>query len=227
MSILSRFGEIMESNVNDLLDKAEDPVKMAKQSLRKLDEQLAEIKEETAEVMGREKSAKQRVDELQKKVDEYTNSAKNALKSGQEEDAKTLIGRKQEYESQLATAKQNWQVANANAENMKKMYNKLNADRATLTDRLENVKSQTSIAKANERAAKITEKMGRTNVSDTFARMEEKAQEKLNKSAAKIELGGVGLQTDEAQELNAKYSAGSNASVDDELVKMKREMGLM
>lgn len=226
MSILARFADIMASNVNDLLDKAEDPVKMAKQSLRKLEEQLAEIKNETAEVMGKEKTARDRMETLQKQVDEYTASAKKAIQAGKDDDARTLLSRKQELESQLATAKQAHAIAKTNADNMRAMYNKLCADQATLNGRLDNIKSQQSIAKANEHAVKITEKMGKSNVNDAFARMEEKAQERLNKSAAALELGGVGLSTDAAAELNQKYGVGSASAVDDELAKMKAEMGL-
>lgn len=44
MGILSRFADIVSSNINDLLDKAENPEKMAKQYLRQAVEDLAEVK---------------------------------------------------------------------------------------------------------------------------------------------------------------------------------------
>ncbi len=110
MGILQRFGEIMESNINALLDKAEDPVKMSAQMLRDLQEELAEVKDETASVMAEETNAKRRVTELQKKVDEYSNSARNALLSNDEDAARKLLQSKQEYETQLATANSTYQV---------------------------------------------------------------------------------------------------------------------
>lgn len=227
MGILSRFGEIMESNINALLDKAEDPVKMTDQMLRKLNDDLAKVKNETASVMAEETSAKRRVDELQGKVDEFTNSAKKALQAGNEEDARTLLARKQEFESQLSTARNTYNVAKQNSENMQAMYNKLSADIVTLNGRRENVKAQMAMANAQERANKITDRMGSSNASNTFARMEEKAQERLDKAAATSKLnGGVGAVTDKAAELNNKYSAGSGASVDAELDAMKKELGM-
>lgn len=226
MGILQRFGEIMESNINDLLDRAEDPVKMVDQMLRELNENLAEAKKETASVMAEETAAKRRVDELQDKVNEYTNSAKKALQAGNEGDARTLLQRKQEYDSQLEQATKTWQVAKANADNMKAVYDKLNADIVTLNDRRKNVKSQVSMTKAQERANKITEKMSKTDINSTFTRMEEKSQRALDEATAKSKLSGIGLPSDKASELNDKYSSGSSASVDAELDAMKKQLGL-
>lgn len=63
MGILSRFKTIMESNINALLDKAEDPVKMADQLARDLEKDLGEVKAETAAVMAEEKRAKRAYEE--------------------------------------------------------------------------------------------------------------------------------------------------------------------
>ncbi len=51
MGILTRFTDIMKSNINALLDKCEDPAKMIDQTLRDLREDLAEVKKETANIM--------------------------------------------------------------------------------------------------------------------------------------------------------------------------------
>ena len=56
MGILQRFKDIMSSNINALLDRAEDPEKMVDQTLRNLNSDLAKVKAETAGVMGRKQS---------------------------------------------------------------------------------------------------------------------------------------------------------------------------
>ena len=58
MSILKRFSDIMSSNINALLDKAEDPVKMIDQLMRNLNDDLNKVKAETASVMAEETRAK-------------------------------------------------------------------------------------------------------------------------------------------------------------------------
>lgn len=60
MSILGRFKDIMSSNINALLDKAENPEKMVDQYLRNLNSDLGKVKAETASVMAEEQRAKER-----------------------------------------------------------------------------------------------------------------------------------------------------------------------
>ena len=58
MTILTRFKDIMSSNINALLDKAENPEKMIDQVLRNLNKDLGAVKAETASIMAQEQRAK-------------------------------------------------------------------------------------------------------------------------------------------------------------------------
>lgn len=71
MGILSRFGDIIKSNVNDMLDKCEDPAKMVDQYLRNLTENLAEVKKETAGVMAEETRTRRMVEENSAEIAKY------------------------------------------------------------------------------------------------------------------------------------------------------------
>lgn len=226
MGIISRFADIMEANINALLDKCEDPAKMIDQTLRKLNEELAEVKNETAAVMAEEKSAKRRVDELQAEIDKYESSARKAIQAGNDGDAKTLLARKQDLESQKVTADSTYAVAKANSEKMQQMYNKLTTDINTLNSRRENIKAQVSMAKAQDRVTRVASEIGKTNAADTFSRMETKAQKMLDESAARAELSKTQLAGDATEELANKYASGTGKSVDDELARMKAEMGI-
>ena len=61
--ILGRFKTIMESNINALLDKMEDPEKMIDQYLRDMEKDLGSVKAETVAVMDQESAAKRKVTE--------------------------------------------------------------------------------------------------------------------------------------------------------------------
>jgi phage shock protein A len=224
MGILARFTDIMESNINALLDKCEDPSKMIDQSLRKLNEELAQVKNETAAVMAEEKSAARRVEELQKAIDKYDASARKAVVAGNDNDARSLLAKKQELESQKVTADNTYTVAHANAEKMRQMYNKLTSDINTLNSRSDTIKAQVSMAKAQDRVTDISAKIGKTGASDTFSRMEQKAQRMLDESTARAELSQTELEGDPADVLAAKYAADTSASVEDELAKLKAEL---
>lgn len=225
MGIIARFAEIIKANVNDLIDKCEDPEKMIDQSIRKATEDLAEVKKETAEIMAIESDAKRKVDKLSVEVSEYTEAAKKALLAGNEGDATKLLERKQELTTQLEKATGNYNLAKANADKMRQMYDKLTHDIQTLTERRDNIKAQVKMAKAQEKLNDVASSVNAQDAIDTFNRMEAKAQKMYDTAAAEAQLN-VEAASDGAADLKEKYGAGS-ASVSDELEKMKRELGLI
>lgn len=224
MGILSRFTDIIKSNVNDAIDKMEDPAKMVDQTLRDLGEQLAEVKKETSSVMAEEKRCKRIVEDLQKDLAKYEDAAKKALMSGNEGDAKSLIERKGKIQQELATAENTYNIAKANSDKMQQMYRKLTEDIATLNSKRENIKAQAAMAKAQENINKATASADVSGSMDKFARMEQKAQQRLDAATAAAELNSK--PTDNVDDLAAKYASGGSSSVDDELERMKKELGL-
>ena len=76
--IITRFKDIMSSNINALLDKAEDPSKMIDQYLRNLESDLGKVKAETASVMAEEKRAKRQLDELNEQINKMQKYAEKA-----------------------------------------------------------------------------------------------------------------------------------------------------
>ena len=95
MGILDRFTTIVKANINELLDKAEDPAKMVDQYLVDLTESLAEVKQETAAVMAEEKRTKRAADENAEEVARMEDLAKKALQAGNEDDARVFLAKKQ------------------------------------------------------------------------------------------------------------------------------------
>lgn len=96
MGILDRFTDIVKANINDLLDKTEDPAKMIDQYMRELTESLAEVKEQTASVMAEETRTKRLVDENAAEIEKYEGLARKALSAGNEGDARTFLAKKQQ-----------------------------------------------------------------------------------------------------------------------------------
>ena len=217
MGILQRFGDIMKSNINALLDKCEDPAKMVDQTLLDLRKDLADVKKETASVMADEKNAKRKLDENDAEIKKYTTAAQNALKSGNEIDAKTLIARKQQLEETRTSLQSTYDVAHANAEKMRQMHDKLTNDIESMETRKDAIKGKVATAKAQ---AHIN-----TDASmAAFDRMEAKANKMLDEANAEAELNEGVHSTDD---LADKYASGGNdISVDDELARMKADLGL-
>lgn len=224
MGILNRFAEIMKSNINALLDQAEDPEKMADQMLRNTREQFAEVKEQTAKVMADAAKANRDVADCQTEIDRYQKAAENALIARQEGDAKKLIARKQEMEEKLKTLQQTASIANANADKMRQMYDKLADDIETLESRKESIKAKAAAAKAQRSMNKLVSSLPDSNTSfEAFDRMEAKANRELDAAMAEAQLNS----TSSSEDLADKYSDnGSDVSVDNEIEEMKKRLGL-
>lgn len=225
MSILSRFSDIVSANINALLDKAEDPSKMIDQYLRNAMDDLAEVKKETASVMAETKRCKRLVDSAQEDVDKYNNLARKALAAGSEDDARTFIAKKQEATTRLEGAKPAYEAALANEQKMRQLHDKLQSDIEALQARRNNIKATVSVAKTQEKVNKITSSTSSASGAiSAFERMEDKANAMLDRSNAAAELAEDARS--DVDDLEKKYSSGGSVSVDDELAKLKSEMGL-
>lgn len=224
MSILTRFKDIMDANINALLDKCEDPAKMIDQTLRNLREDLVDVKKETAAVIADEKTAKRKLDECEANIKKYTEAAQNALRSGNDDDAKKLIAKKQQYDEQLESFTRTYEMAHANAEKMKQMHDKLANDIDELETRKDAIKAKVQVAKAQQKVNKIVSGAKNSEASiSAFERMEAKANKMLDAAEAEADLN-AGL--DETSNLADKYANGGSASVDAEFEAMKAALGL-
>lgn len=222
MGILQRFSQIMKSNINALLDKAEDPEKMIEQLLLDARKDLAEVKKNTAEVMADEKAALRRLEDNKSHIDRYEAAAKKALMMGNEDDARELISKKQSYETNTATLQESYDLAHANAEKMRTMTLKLTNDIELLETRKDNIKAKAATAKAQEKINEMVS--GTPDLSgslEAFERMEEKVNKKLDAAISKAELDS---ELAVPGNLLSKYENSSKASVEDELERLKQEL---
>ena len=228
MSILSRFKEIIASNLNAMLDKAEDPQKMIEQYLKELTGDLAEVKRETASVMADEAKAKRNLVANQEEVVKYTQLARKALEAGDEANAKVFIKKKQSLEEVGETLQQVYDVAASNSQKMRQMHDKLVNDLNELHTRKAAIEAKIKIAEAQKKVNEVAGASAANKAEaslNAFARMEEKVDHMLDEANAMAELQME--RTDDAIAAEAKYyEAISNSKVDAELEAMKAELGL-
>ncbi len=225
MGILTRFKDIMSSNVNALLDKAEDPEKMIDQCLRDLNADLGKVKSETAAVMADEKRAKRELDECSTEIDKIQGYAAKAVSAGNDDDARRFLEKKQSLLTKQAQLRQTYDAAHANSENMRAMNDKLVKDIADLEGRRDAIKTKINVAHAQEKINKMTARAGGSSKSiGAFERMEEKADKMLDEANAMAELNSAG--NDDIADLEAKYdSPAANSDVEDELAALKASLG--
>lgn len=224
MGVLGRFKDIMASNINALLDKCEDPAKMIDQTMRNLQEDLADVKKETASIMAEEKRCQRVYEEKKSEVDKWADYAKKALVAGNEEDAKKFLTKKQSSESVCQSAEQAYLAAKANSEKMMQMHDKLVKDISELDARRDAIKAKVAVAKTQQKVNKLTSGIDTASSISAFERMEAKANKMLDTANAEAELNANS--GDPVDALADKYDATPDAAVDEELAKMKAELGL-
>ena len=221
MSILKRFSDIMASNINALLDKAEDPSKMVDQLLRNLNSDLGKIKSETASVMAEEARARRELDECKAEIDKLMLYANKALDAGNENDAKMFLSKKVKVSERLTALQSKYDAAHTNSVRMKEMHDKVSAQIEDLNSRKNTIKAKIATAKMQERINKLGSSVSSASGSlDAFSRMEEKANKMLDEANAMAELNAAPV--DEVADLMCKYDNDNSSSVDDELEMLKR-----
>lgn len=223
MGILSRFKDIMSSNINAMLDKMEDPAKMVDQYIRDISDDLGKVKAETAGVMAEEQRQKRLLEECQAEIDKYQKYAARAVQEGNDDDARAFLTRKNELAASLPGLEQAYALAKDNAAKMRQMHDKLESELNELTARRDAIKAKVAVAKTQEKINKIDETISSAAGSiSAFERMEAKADRMLDTANAMAELNKDS--NEELKDLEAKYDRKS-ADVEDELAKLKAELG--
>ncbi|MHA0857829.1 PspA/IM30 family protein [Paenibacillus sp. CMAA1364] len=151
MGILVRFKDVMASNVNALLDKAQDPEKMIDDYMRNLNSDLGKIRAETASVLSDERRAKRVLDECQAEIRKLQKYAEKSVQSGDDDDARKFLDRKMiqmEKENQLQA---NYDSIMDNAVKMKQMRDKMLTDVSQLEERRANLKGKIAATKAQQK----------------------------------------------------------------------------
>jgi phage shock protein A len=224
MGILSRFKDIMASNINALLDKCEDPEKMIDQYIRNAESDLGKVKSETAAVMAEETRAKRVLDECNADIEKMQSYAVKAVEAGNDEDARQFLTKKKQLEEKKVSLQQAYDLAAGNAAKMRQMHDKLVSDINELNAKRDALKAKLAVAKTQEKMNKLTSKISSagSSVSD-FENLEAKIDKRLDQANAMAELNNTG---DSVDTLAAKYDTKTAApDVEDELAALKASLG--
>ena len=189
MGILTRFKDVMASNINALLDKCEDPEKMIDQYLRNAERDLGNVKAETASVMAEENRAKRVLEECREEVDKMQKYAIKAVEAGNDDDARQFLDKKKQLEEKAVVLQQAYDLAAANAAKMRQMHDKLASDIQELHTKRDSMKAKLAVAKTQERMNEITAKLGNVGGSiSNLESLEAKIDKRLDQANAMAEL---------------------------------------
>ena len=110
MGILDRISTILRANINDMLDKSEDPEKMLEQILRDMESQIGEARGAVATMIAQEKELKVDMEENERLTTEWERKAELALTRDQEDLAREALKRKNQYATNAVTYRHQWEA---------------------------------------------------------------------------------------------------------------------
>ncbi len=101
MGIFTRFRDIVTSNINSMLDKAEDPEKLIRLMIQEMEDTLVEIKASCAGAMAGRKKVNRALEDLSIRVSDWASKAKLALSKGREDLAREALMEKRRYSEEI------------------------------------------------------------------------------------------------------------------------------
>ena len=227
MGIFTKLSTLIKSNINDLISRAENPEKMLNQIIVDMRDQLAKAKREVAAAIADERKLRSQLDDEVKQAKDWEQRAMLAVKEGRDDLAKQALVRHQEHRERAGAIDQTWRAQAQETEKLKASLRQLN-------DKIDEAKRKRNLLIAKQKRAQAQRRIHETmsGLSDTsafeaFNRMADKIDEdeRRNLAAAEVdaELGGDTLET----EFLRLETGPGGAGVEDQLLALKTEMGLI
>lgn len=224
MGFFGRLAQLIKSNLNDLINRSEDPEKMLNQVILDMNTQLVEAKKQVAIAIADEKRLEKQFRAESANAEEWERKAMLAIRAGDDVLAKEALMRKKEHDSITAAYQDQWQKQKAAVDQLKAALRALN-------DKIEEAKRKKNVLIARKRRAEamksIQETMHGLNESssfETFDRMATKIDQMESEAEAITEINEE-ASGDTLKNRFKSLEATSGADVD--LEELKRKMGVL
>lgn len=221
MGIFQRLGDLLKSNINDLIDKAEDPEKMVKQIIIDMQQELNKSTQALGKAVSSERIAKKQYDDAARTASEWENRAKTALAAGDEELAKKALANKVKADKDAAAYKEMYDTISQQTETIRTQVEVLKSKLEEAKSRQAMLIARSQMADTQKNLAKSTGGFDSSSASEKFDRMEEKIMKKEAEAQAFAEIAGQNNEvTDDFEKLEKE------SQVNSELERLKAEMGM-
>ncbi|MBB3263169.1 phage shock protein A [Azospirillum sp. OGB3] len=214
MSIFSRLTDIVQSNLNSLLDRAEDPEKLIRLIIQEMEDTLVEVRSSTVKIIAERKEIERRIADLHRERDSWDRKAETALTHDREDLAKQALMAK-------SRAAEEADVLTAQLAQVEEALSKSNEDigrlQAKLTDAKNREKALVARTKTAANRVRVRSTLHDERINDAFSRFEQ-VERNLDELEGRVEAYDVGRTktlTEEIAELEA------DKKVQDELAALK------
>jgi phage shock protein A len=205
MGLFSRLKTLISSNVNDLINKAENPENLLNQLLIDMNTQLIESKKAVAMAIADEKKLERETANQEAQAQEWEKKAMLAVRAGKDDLAREALLRKQEYENAAAEYRKQWEAQKA-------AVDKLKTSLRELQNKIDEAQRKKNLLIARAKRAEAQQKIQSTMSSVTGNRTAFDAFDRISQKVDQLE-----AQADAAKELD-------DFSADNDLEKKFKEL---
>jgi phage shock protein A len=235
MGIFDRMGKVISSNVNSLLDKAEDDKKLLELNLEEMDEQLKAGRQDVIAAVAAEKQLRKKADDLEAEVKKWEKRAELALKSEDEALAREALRQKKRVESEQVAADKARMDQRDVALKMKEELERMEQKLEELKLRKGSIAARAQQARSGGGAEALGARGG-SSAFDNFRKMEEKIEGREQESLAMAEIEDALGNGPDRRALEDKFrdlerglggSGGGtkkDADIEDELAALKKRI---
>jgi phage shock protein A len=218
-SLLGRISDLISANMNAMLDKAEDPEKMANEYLRQLTNELYEVRTGVAAAMADETKLEQRRVSSVSEVTQWQSKAEAALRAGDETLAKAALSRKVQSQKLAEQYQQQEQAQEEQVNAMQEALVQLETRIAEIKAKKELIIAKKNRAQTQEALQRTAQRMGQISSLDKLDQLEERVDDRLNQAEAMARL--------QQGSLEARFSdLERQTEVDAEMAELKRKLGM-
>ena len=216
MGIFSRFTDIINSNINNILDKAEDPAKMVRLIIQEMEDTLVEVRSSSAKTLADKKEQTRRVTRFENDAQQWQEKAELALSKDREDLARAALIEKKKSSDNAQTLLQDLM-------HTEEHISKLQGEISQLQDKLADAKSRQKAIIIREKTLnsrlKVKKNIDSNKVNDALSRFD-RYERKIDDIEGQVESYDLGSKSlaDEISELE------SDIKVDDELAALKAKM---
>lgn len=194
MALLDRVATLIRANLNDLIDKAEDPEKMIKQVILDMQNQLIQVKTQVAVSIADLHVLEKKQLENEERMKEWMRKAELAVDKNQDDLARAALARHQSFQELVESFKQQIAHQKAQVENLKSAFHKLEQKLSEAESKKDLLIARHRRARAASKAMDAQAAMGDQSKVATFERMKDKVAHGEAVSEAKAELLGDNIE---------------------------------
>ena len=217
MGLFDRIKRVVSSNLNDLVNKAEDPEKMLEQAILEMQEDLVQLRQGVAQAIAAQKRSEKQYNDAQNEINKWQRNAQLALQKGDENLARQALERKKTYTDTSTALKASLDTQSTQVETLKRNLIQLESKISEAKTKKEMLRARITTAKAQEQLQNMVSGMNTSSAMSAFERMEEKVLMQEARAQSAGELAGADLESQFAR-------LEGSSDVDDELAALKAQM---